>query len=131
MRRLLEFSVQVPKFEMSIILENATEIQSCAVMTRPAPLAMGVISVPTVLRPFHGLCHAAWADTTPCLLYCSARREPSCEQEDLDITALPLFLPKCIMEESFIMWYLNNISTMPKSFPIPIEIFSACMLSCA
>ena len=46
MRRLLEFSVQVPKFEMSIILENATEAQSCAVMIEPAPLAMGVILCP-------------------------------------------------------------------------------------
>ena len=46
MRWLLEFSVLVPKFEMSITLEDATEIQSCAVMIEPAPLTMGIILWP-------------------------------------------------------------------------------------
>ena len=49
---------------MSIILEDATEIQSCAVMIDPAPLTMGIILWPLfyedhsmgfVMQPLPGL----------------------------------------------------------------------------
>ena len=49
---------------MSIILEDATEIQSCAVMIEPAPLTMGIILWPLfyedhsmgfVMQPLPGL----------------------------------------------------------------------------